>query len=86
MEEECLYDYGTNLTGFEMLPSLLMICAILGKTLAAKPAKTQSLEVGIRPYSGVEIWSVITWVFNRKVLLCYSIEENTINLSSFVCF
>lgn len=56
MEEECLDVCGTNLTGFEML----MICAILGKTLAAKSTRTWSTEGGIRPYSGVKIWSVIT--------------------------
>lgn len=45
MEEECLDGEGTNLTlgtpGFEMLLSLLMICAILSKTLAAKSLQKQ---------------------------------------------
>lgn len=48
MEEERLAGEDTNLTlgtpGFEMLLSLLMICAILGKTLAAKSTKKSQMK------------------------------------------
>lgn len=79
MEESYLDGEGTNIMfrtpAFQMLLSLLMICAVLGKTPAAKSTK----------YHHHLKWCGHQ-AFNQNNFLWSSRKENTVALSSFVSF
>lgn len=85
MEENYVDTEGTSLMfetpGFQMLLSLLMICAVLGKTPAAKSTKFHRHLKWC-----VKILSVVTEVFIKSIFHGLPRKVSAIALSSFVSF